>query len=204
MWQNSQSDTKTCWILKCDIRKFFANIDQQILVSILQRHIEHTDIFWLIEAVIKSFDSGRSGVGMPLGNLTSQILVNIYMNKFDQWVKRVMKARYYIRYADDFVIFENDKEKLLEFIPKIAEFLGEELKLELHPDKVFVKTLASGVDFLGWTHFHTHCVLRTKTKKRMLRRLENIENKESTLPSYCGLLRHGNAFKLQRMIGCRE
>src|SRR6185503_2461304 len=111
------------------------------------------NILWLLENVIASFSSTAPGVGLPLGNLTSQLLVNIYMNEFDQWIKHKMKVKYYIRYADDFVILDQDKDYLLELIPKIADFLEENLKLQLHPDKLFIKTIYSGVDFLGWIHF---------------------------------------------------
>ena len=91
-------------MLKCDIKKFFASIDQNILVNILRAYIPDQDIIWLLEEVIGSFYSGRPGIGLPLGNLTSQLFANIYMNEFDQFIKHRIKAKCYIRYADDFVI----------------------------------------------------------------------------------------------------
>src|SRR3989344_2803886 len=107
----SQNNTKQCWILKCDIKKFFASIDHSTLLSILEKYIQDQDILWLLERIITSFSSSTHishGVymykGLPLGNLTSQLLVNIYMNEFDQYVKHRLKVKYYIRYADDFVI----------------------------------------------------------------------------------------------------
>lgn len=121
------------------------------------------------------------------------------MNEFDQFVKHHLKAQYYVRYADDFVVLSHDRNWLLEQIPKIADFLAEHLKLELHPDKLFLKTLASGVDFLGWVHFPDHRVLRTVTKRRMLKRVS--ENPEPPiLNSYLGLLKHGNTRKLFRKL----
>lgn len=131
---------------------------------------------------------------MPLGNLTSQLLVNIYMNKFDQFAKHQLKAKYYIRYADDFVFLSENKEGLEDLIPLISDFFRNELGLELHPNKVFVKTLASGVDFLGWVNFPDHRVLRTATKRRMLRKIRE-SNSPEMLASYWGMLRHGNARK---------
>jgi len=167
----SANNTRTAWILKCDIRKFFANIDHAILKEILQKHIKDKNIMWLLSEIIDSFcANGNFGVGLPLGNLTSQLLVNIYMNEFDQFAKRKFKLKYYIRYADDFVILSQDKSYLENQLPKISEFLENRLKLRLHPDKVFIKTLASGVDFLGWVHFPHHRVLRTSTKKRMVKK----------------------------------
>jgi len=185
-----KNNTKKCWVLKCDVRKFFASVDHHVLLQVLNKWIDDKDVLWLLERVIKSFDPG-----LPLGNLTSQLLVNIYMNEFDQWMKHRMKIKYYIRYADDFVIIDADKDKLFELTPKITDFLAENLKLQLHPDKVFIKTLASGVDFLGWVHFPNHRVLRTVTKRRMMKKLS-----EKNLESYLGMLRHGNAYKLQEVI----
>lgn len=190
----SQNNTRTAWVLKCDIRKFFANIDHQILKVILAKHIIDKDVLWLLDEIIDSFDSG-----LPLGNLTSQLLINIYMNKFDHFVKRELNIKYYIRYADDFVILSEYKENLEKLLPKIAEFLRDKLKLELHSEKVYIKTLSSGVDFLGWVHFSDHRVLRNSTKSRIFRRMaENMKNE--TFQSYLGLLEHGNARKLEQLI----
>ena len=194
----SRNNTRTCWILKCDIRKFFENIDHEILLAVLKEYIPDRKIIWLMEKVIFSFSSAPDR-GLPLGNLTSQLFVNIYMNKFDQFIKHKLKAKYYIRYADDFVVFSDDKSWLEELLPKIGDFLSEQLKLNIHPDKVFIKTLASGVDFLGWVHFPDHRVLRTTTKRRMFKRAE--ENpKQEVINSYRGLLSHGNAYKLRKNV----
>ena len=209
----SQNNTKTCSILKCDIRKFFANIDHDFLKEILQKHIQDENILWLLSQVIDSFHTpcvrqdltqdnpiGWSyGVGLPLGNLTSQILVNIYMNEFDQFVKHKLRIKYYIRYADDFVILSPDKIILLNLLKQMKEFLENNLKLNMHRDKVFIKTIFSGVDFLGWVHFPKHRVLRTSTKKRMFRNIKK-NKKPNTLASYLGMLSHGNGYKLKEKI----
>lgn len=190
----SKNNTKQCFVLKCDIKKFFASIDQNILKQILEKHIQDKDILWLLNTVIDSFPKG-----LPLGNLTSQLLVNIYMNEFDQHMKHKLKAKYYIRYADDFVILSTEKQYLENILGEISYFLKAKLKLSLHPNKVFIKTLGSGVDFLGWIHFPYHRVLRTSTKRRMMRRVE-VTQKEETIQSYLGLLRWGNTHKLQVKI----
>ena len=140
--------------------------------------------------------------GVPIGNLTSQIFANIYMNEFDQFVKHKLKAKYYIRYADDFVFLSPDQNVLISLVPRIQDFLRKNLKLELHPNKVSIQTLASGVDFLGWIHFPDHRVLRTNTKRRMLKKAVGGNPKEETLRSYIGLLSHGNTFKLRSQISC--
>lgn len=196
----SKNHMRTCWVLKCDIRKFFASIDQKILLDILRKYIADEGLIWVIERVILSFESTEKGKGLPLGNLTSQLLVNIYMNEFDQFVKHKLKVRHYIRYADDFVFLHHDKKYLENLIPRIAVFLDTNLKLTLHPDKLFIKTLASGVDFLGWVHFHKHRVLRTATKRRMLSRVSNESENEAVKASYKGMLSHGNGHKLVRAI----
>lgn len=198
-WKVSKNNTRTCWVLKCDIRKFFASVDQEVLIKILKKYTLDSKILELLEKIIKSFDSGIPNKGLPLGNLTSQLLVNIYMNEFDQFVKQKLKQKYYIRYADDFVFLSRDKDYLEKLIPQIQEFLGNELKLQLHPDKVYIKTFASGVDFLGWVHFPDHRVLRTMTKKRMMKKLSK-DSKPKVLNSYLGLLSHGNTEKLKSRI----
>ncbi|MBP6931259.1 MAG: group II intron reverse transcriptase domain-containing protein [Candidatus Pacebacteria bacterium] len=215
----SKNNTKTCWILKCDIRKFFANIDHDILKSILTKHIQDIDTLALLSNIINSFctrqdlvqkdvftnsnpwvSNSKDEKGLPLGNLTSQLLVNIYMNEFDQFVKHKLKVEYYIRYADDFVILSEDREYLTKLLPVISEFIKNYLKLQLHPDKVYIKNLSSGLDFLGWVHFPKHRVLRTATKKRMFRNLKKNNFKEQSVNSYLGMLKWGNGHRLKYEI----
>lgn len=197
----SENNRKAVWVLKCDIRKFFASIDHKILKNILARYIDDGDLLWLFGQVIDSFNTpGKIGVGLPLGNLTSQLLVNVYMNEFDQFVKRTLKIKYYIRYADDFVFLSNIKEDLIALRPKLEIFLNERLNLTLHPKKTFFKTLTSGVDFLGWVQFSKHRTLRTTTKRRMLKRIGQ-NNKPATIASYSAMLKHGNAYKLSKRAG---
>ena len=135
--------------------------------------------------------------GLPLGNLTSQLLVNIYMNEFDKSVKHALKATYYIRYADDFVALSHDRETVETLLPQMHQFLEEKLVLTRHPNKVSIETLSSGVDFLGWVHFPDHRVLRTNTKRRMLRKVKGLRKDDARVVSYRGLLRWGNTKKLE-------
>ena len=193
-YKASFNNTRTCYCLKMDIRKFFANIDHKILIAILEKYIADRDCLKLLENIISSFRS-KEGVGLPLGNLTSQLLVNIYMNEFDQFVKHRLKEKYYIRYADDFVILGQDYEHLIEIILPITIFLEETLELEVHPNKISIKTVASGIDFLGYVNFADHRVLRTKTKRRMVKRI-NADN----LPSYLGLLKHCRSYELRNKL----
>jgi RNA-directed DNA polymerase len=194
-----KNNTQTCWVLKCDVRKFFASINQSVLVAVLKKHIQDADVIQLLQKVIGSFSSAEPGIGLPLGNLTSQLFVNIYMNEFDQFVKHKLKARYYIRYTDDFVILSESRERLETLIPLIKNFLEDKLRLTLHPDKVFIKTLASGVDFLGWVNFPNHRVIRVATERRMMKNIA-LNPRPEVINSYIGLLSHGNARKLEGKV----
>lgn len=192
----SKNNTKTVWVLKCDVRKFFASIDHSVLIKTLGKYIPDMEIVGLLKKVIDSFETAP-GKGLPLGNLTSQLFVNIYMNEFDKFVKHQLKAYYYIRYADDFVVLSQDKKWLENMLVEIGTFLTEKLKLSLHPNKVSITTIASGVDFLGWIHFPDHRILRGTTRKRMFRNIER-DSRPEVVSSYLGLLGHGNA------VGIRE
>ena len=191
----SRNHTRTCWVLKCDIRKFFASIDHRVLMDIVSGRISDEKTIALISNIVGSFCSTAVGVGLPLGNLTSQLLVNVYMNEFDQYVKRDLHMAHYIRYADDFVLLAADRKELELLLSRMQDFLISRLRLSTHPDKVYIKTIASGVDFLGWIHFPDHRVLRTSTKRRMHRNLSE-ESSEARRASYRSLLSHGNAHKL--------
>lgn len=196
----SKNNHRVCWVLKCDIKKFFASIDHKILLCILQKYILDKNIINLLKNIVESFCTDENkNVGLPLGNLTSQLFSNVYMDVFDQWVKHDLKIKYYIRYADDFVFLSDDKKYLENIIVKIQEFLQNNLKLSLHPDKLFLKTISSGVDFLGWVNFSNHRILRTKTKQRMFKKIQK-ENSEESLQSYLGLLSHGNAIKTRKKL----
>ena len=207
----SKNNTENCFILKCDIRKFFASIDHIILLETLQQYIPDRNILWLLRNVIESFSSTRPGIGLPLGNLTSQLLVNIYMNEFDQFVKHKLKIKHYIRYCDDFVVFGESREFLEKLIPQISRFLKEELKLFLHSNKISIRKHHQGVDFLGYISFPHHRLLRTKTKRRMFKKIEQrvkelkrgeISDKSfnQSIQSYLGILKHCDSHKLRQKL----
>lgn len=205
----SENHTRTAWVLKCDIKKFFASIDHEVLLNILKEYIPDENIIWLLENIVDSFSTRlsppltpprRGGeIGLPLGNLTSQLFANVYMNIFDQWVKCNLKIKNYLRYADDFIFLSLNHERLLETIPRVEGFLTEKLKLTLHPKKIIFETIASGVDFLGWVNFPCYRVLRRATQRRMITRIMGNPCPE-TLQSYLGLLSHGNTFKLSEEL----
>ncbi len=191
---------KNVFILKCDIKKFFASIDKNILYDlILKKNIEN-DCLYLVREIIKSFNPGIKK-GVPLGNLTSQIFANIYLNELDRFVKHNLKIRYYGRYMDDFIIIGQNKEWLEEKAREIDYFLEKQLNLQLHPDKVIIKKSMQGIDFLGYVQSPYWRILRIKTKKRMFRNLslkynflkQGLISKKSfnySVQSYLGVLKH--------------
>ncbi len=111
---------------------------------------------------------------MPLGNLTSQFFANVYLNELDSFVKHKLKAKYYIRYVDDFVILHQSRENLEIWKGQINEFLNNRLKLKLHPDKSKIISLSRGVDFIGFRNYWNHKLLRKR----------NINNIKSKIEDY--------------------
>jgi hypothetical protein len=176
----------------------------ETLGSYIKSHIPDQNILRLLKEIIESFHSTRKDVGLPLGNLTSQLFANVYLNEFDQFMKHNIKARFYIRYADDFVILSHNKEYLKYVLPCIEEFLIHNLQLALHPDKVSITAVASGVDFLGWVHFPDHRVVRMATKRRMFATIQRNDWDSAAVQAYLGLLHHGNAKKLEIKIICNK
>lgn len=198
----SKNYKKNCYALKMDIKKFFASVDHKILLSILDSKITDPDVLWLLKQVIFSFNS-TEGRGIPLGNLTSQVFANIYLNKLDQFVKHELKVKYYFRYADDFIILSRSRKELLDYIDPINRFLEEELKLKLHPNKIIFRKFDWGVDFLGYVVLSHYRLPRTKTRKRIFKKIkENISkpNFEQSLQSYLGYLSHANAHKIEERL----
>lgn len=200
----SKNYTGHCWILKCDIKKFFATVDQVILLKLIKEKVNDKDIYHLLEQIIMSFSSDfGKGKGMPIGNLTSQIFANIYMNELDQFIKHQLDIKYYLRYADDFVILSENKEYLEDLIFKIHNFLESNLKLSLHENKVTIGKYMQGVDFLGYVVLPYVILPRTKTKKRMFRKLRekiSFPNFNQSLQSYLGYLSHANTYNLIKEV----
>lgn len=140
---------------------------------------------------------------MPLGNLTSQVFANIYLNELDQFVKHKLKAKYYIRYADDFLFLSKNKELLCQYVDVLRQFLSSELKLDLHPDKIIFRKLEWGIDFLGYIVLPYYIVPRTKTKRRIFKKLKEkvgLENFNQSMQSYLGYLGHSSSFKIREEL----
>ena len=145
--------------------------------------------------------------GLPIGNITSQIFANIYLDQLDYFIKHELRIKHYFRYADDFIIVHSNSTYLTILAGKIQAFLKEELDLELHPNKVEIRKLSQGIDFLGYVILPHYIVLRTKTKHRMFRNIKQNKEKlklglisqetfNQSLQSYLGILTHCKGKKI--------
>ena len=159
------------YALKCDVKKFFDSVDHAILRRLISQKISDSATLSLIDAILKSFEKEK-GKGLPLGNVTSQLFANIYLNELDQFAKHELKTRYYFRYCDDFVIVHQGRKFLENAIGKIRNFLSQNLLLTLHPNKIKIRTIREGVDFLGYVVLPNAVVIRTSTKKRIMRKVK--------------------------------
>jgi hypothetical protein len=150
-------------------------------------------------------------IGLPIGNLTSQIFANIYLNELDQFIKHELKVRHYFRYADDFIMVNDDPIKLDALIPKVQNFLNDNLSLELHPNKIIQCKLSQGIDFLGYVVLPYHIVLRTSTKHRIFKKLFFKQNEvlrgelnedsfKQSVQSYLGALKHCDGFSISNNL----
>jgi retron-type reverse transcriptase len=202
--------TRQAWCLKCDVRKFFDSIDHEILFSLIGKKISDERTIRLVEIILKSFEKSV-GKGLPLGNVTSQLFANIYMNEFDQFMKHTLKARLYARYCDDFVIVDRNKNVLKIYISEIRQFLLEKLKLDLHPNKVSIRKARQGIDFLGYVVLPHRKVVRLKTKRRILRKIVETQKQfkignltketfKQITASYKGVLSHGKNKRVELFI----
>lgn len=155
--------------------------------------------FWL--------ENQDSKKGMPLGNLTSQFFANVYLNELDYFIKHELKAIYYIRYVDDFIILHQSKQQLMLWKEEINEFLKNKLKLELHPQKSRIIPLSRGVDFVGFKNFCRFRLPRKRNIRSMQRKIELYKKGESNFSkikdSYQGWQAYaiwGNTYKLRNKI----
>jgi len=165
----SQNNTQKVYVLKADVRHYFDEVNHAILIKLIKKRINDPRIIWLINKIIKNYSN--SGKSMPLGNLTSQFFANIYLNELDYFVKQILKAKYYIRYVDDFVILDCSADKLSSFKERIAMYLQENLLLDLHPDKSRIITLNRGIDFLGLKIFTYHKLIKLRNIRTFKQKL---------------------------------
>ena len=207
----SLNNSGMCHLLKSDIKHYFETVDHEIMLGILRRKISDGRIMQLIQCILENYKSKTEGKGMPLGNLTSQFFANVYLNELDQFVKHELRAKYYIRYVDDFIILHKDKMALEYFKANINKFLRENLALELHPSKTRIFTLQNGIDFLGFRIFFHHKLIRKKNIKKFERKFSELKNlhkcgiisREKAVEKFEGWLAyasHANTYKYRRNL----
>jgi len=203
-WFNNNQISGFC--LKADIKHYFQEVNHEILLKIINKKIKDEKVLDLIKKILVNGQE-RENMGMPLGNLTSQFFANIYLNELDYFVKHELKAKYYIRYVDDFVLLSSSKEQLEEWKAKISEFLINNLKLELHPDKSKIIPLSRGIDFVGFRNFYYFRLLRKRNERNMFAKVEKYKSgeilKEKLLESFQGwnaYAKWANSYKLRRRV----
>ena len=195
------------YCLKCDISKYFDSVDHKILFGILRRKISDEDILWLLREIITSNQKG-----IPIGNLTSQLFANVYLNELDHFIKRVLHKKYYIRYMDDFLILGLDKKRLHEDKKRIQIFLCNNLKLIMHPKKAEIFPIDTGIDFLGYVIYDHKRFLRKSTVKRFIKKKRNCERMvkngklteaslKNTVASWRGYASFADSYKLMEKLG---
>jgi retron-type reverse transcriptase len=196
------------YVLKADIKSYFASIDHAVLIDILKRKIRCRRTMALLRDII--YSAGSNGIGIPIGNLTSQLFANIYLNELDQYVKHQLRVHYYLRYMDDFIVLHHTKKKLRRWRYQIEHYLDERLNLWLN-NRTAIFPEKRGVDFLGYRIWRTHRLLRKRSVKRMKRNLREFEEKyargeisleeiDASIQSWVGHAMHANTYNLRRKL----
>ena len=157
------------YVLKCDIRKFYPSIDHDTIFEIAKKSVHDARVLAVLRDIIYSLPGGKN---VPIGNLCSQWLGNLYLNEMDDFIKSTLRVRDYLRYSDDFCLFSNDKKKLNCFREKIREFLAQHLQLNFSKAEIF--PISKGLDFVGYRHFSDFILLRKRTMKKIKKRIQKI------------------------------
>jgi RNA-directed DNA polymerase len=240
----SQNYSKDCYVLKLDIQGFFMHIDKRILFDRLERFIkekynkaDQTLVLDLARKVIfntpaenciikgkrsdwnglpasKSLFHSAHDCGLPIGNLTSQVFANFYMDQFDHFVKHDLKIKYYGRYVDDFVLVHSDKENLKSLLPILSGFLFSTLGLTLHPKKIYLQHYSKGVPFLGNIIKPNRIYIGNRTKGNFYDAIakqsaiasdhkptkEELDKFLSSMNSYLGIMKHYPSYKMRKKM----
>ncbi len=183
--QKCMKHCKNIWedyyIIKMDVRKYFQSINKNKLYSIIGRKIQDKKLLWLLKEIIYS---GKEDVGIPIGNYTSQIFANTYLNEADQFIKHNLKVKYYFRYMDDSVIFVKTKEEAKYILDKIKEYLKQELFLELN-EKTQIFKSKQGINFCGYKINEYRIKIRDRGKKKIKQKIKKLKKqiKQGTMTS---------------------
>lgn len=202
------------WIIKLDVRKFFYSIDREVLKTLYRKKIKDAQMLRVLDAIVDSSPCGECGV--PLGNATSQNFANITMNELDQYCKRWLGLKWYVRYMDDVIAVVPTREQAKEVLAKMVAFISERLHLEINEKKTKIFPLAQGVNAYGYKIYSTHRLIRDQSKRAMKRRLKAMTRKLRETPphqrlayrrrismsvnSWLGHARHSNSFNLAKKL----
>lgn len=196
------------YALKADIYHYFESVDHQVLLSILAGRIRDKEALRLVQLILANHKTMTAGKGMPLGNLTSQVLANIYLSELDNFIKHELHVHFYIRYVDDFIILSRSKAELAGHWQAIENFLTSHLKLALHPQKTRIVPLSSGLTLLGFRQFYHFRLLKSSNQGRIGARIckfkEQVSNGSLTdeqmrqrFAGWDGYARMANTFRLR-------
>lgn len=197
------------YILKADVGKYFASIEHTVLINLLHKKIDCPRTMRLMEDIIYSWNE-EAGHGIPIGNLTSQLFANLYLNELDRFVTEDLRREMYIRYMDDFILLGPDKSHLQQDRCTIEKFLADHLRLFLN-NRTDIFCEAQGVDFLGYRIWRTHRLLRKSSVRRMKRKLRAFARKysagemeskkiQASIMSWLGHAKHANTYTLRKKI----
>ena len=196
------------YCLKCDVKKYFPSIDHEILRRIIRKKIACWDTLWLIDEII---DSTGGTNDLPIGNLTSQLWANVYLNELDHYIKELLRTKYYVRYMDDWIILHHDKKYLHGLQEEIASFLDSRLKLKFNAKTQIFPVRSRGIDFLGYRIWPEYRLLRKTNIKRMGRRLRKLQGLWSRreikleeihirIMSWLGHCKHADTYRLRNKM----
>lgn len=184
-----RDEVNTTYCLKLDIKKFYPNVDHDILKQLLRRKIKDNDLLWLLDEIIDSAE------GLPIGNYLSQYFANFYLTYFDHWIKEEKAVKYYFRYADDIVVLHGDKAYLHQLLAEITNYLKSNLKLTVKGNYQVFPVEARSIDFVGYRFYHTHILLRKTIKQRFARAVKK-RKKHASIAAYFGWAKHCNSINL--------
>ena len=209
--QESMKHCKRIWgeyyILKMDIAKYFDNIDKGILLGIIKRKIKDKKLLWLIQEILYAQPRNKE---LEIGNYTSQMFANIYLNEIDQYIKHILKIKYYCRYLDDSVVMVKTKKEAKEALEKIKIFLEQNLKLSLNQKTQIFKN-KQGVNFCGYKIKEYRLKIRDKGKRKLKKkvkqlkyeiRIGNLTSKEAKkyLAGHLGYIQIANICKSRKIL----
>ena len=211
---NKYTNKKPVYVLKADIYHYFSSIDHHILKALLTRRIKCSKTLELLDIIIDSSPSDEVGVGIPLGNLTSQLFANVYLHELDFYVKHTIKYPHYIRYMDDFVFIGDNKQQLHKIKSQVINYLEKNLRLQTNnKTQVFPIHTQQGraLDFLGYRIYATHRLLRKSSVKRIKTKLKYFQSQYAlnnltladinpSIQSWLGHAKHANTYNLRCKI----